>query len=54
MEKTQQFNFIEVYHDTDGSCNKEESGTDCGNRAKILASDFTSSENPLFLLSLSS
>lgn len=54
MEKTQQFKFIEVYHDTDGRCTKEESATDSENRAKILPSDLTSSEKHLFLLFLSS
>lgn len=52
-EKIQQFKFIEVYHDTDGRCTKEDSGSDCVNRAKILASDLASSEKPLFLLYLS-
>lgn len=54
MEKTQQFKFIEAYHDTDSRCTKEGNGMDCENREKILASDLTSSEKPLFILSLPS
>lgn len=52
MEKTQQFIFIGFYHDTDGRYIKEDSSTDYENRAKILASDLTSSEKLLFLLFL--